>query len=766
MGQRDSSQQQRAEYLAAVAKMQRNAADVESGRFIGRRRCAPVPGGRRIRQRLLGVVMAVAALAIVAVLRLRLRLKAQPELLRDVADSVFLLGSNLAQTDDTDPRPLSYVAQVFYDSEYSASHIESQCSAVTPAVAAVSADVFMRQSARPQLVCGSLAIPEPAVNASAVAPRSFNFKAIINAKSAAQLDATKNLTSFSMRRAKILGWYNRSKYAFNSEFNLFPIRKPSTSPPTAPAELDPKVILVDSRLDLDQLTASRSHEMKITLSASSAKVLSPIRSGSSAIACGLVNDEIPHRYCLTHNIALHASMVPKREEVPDTGLDLPLAFGGLETSCGMDEDAYFLPGFGGGASKYMFEAMNVMDPVQEGDIPCDAWVDTPVFFISRWDTTNPYQFHQDALNTFIVYSLLDISVDEIQPVILDRRNKDGPYTTAWSHIFTSSKRLIDIRQLTNGIMMDLPASKKDPRICFKKAVWGMHGGISPLAMGGKTISSCSNAPLIEAFREFMLSRVRAELVQTPGLHSLPNWLPFPPTPTNQLPFEKKVYTRLWKQLQTGSADSIQLQDLYNTLSRKILTITYAIRGATTRSNTSPVSPLSQVHGNPLHPQSAAPPAIRAKDPSSLSRTVTNDDVVQSTIQNAAYAWSRKSGVNVEFRAVDFAKLPFEEQIAVAQGTDYFIGAHGAAFIHLLYLRRAPRSTVLELKPPERASLNFQFHNLAHRMGHGYEEVKYGFSRASAGSLDAEALEAVATKVAQQLRDMAAARGVGNDANEV
>ncbi|KAJ3099507.1 hypothetical protein HDU97_002996 [Phlyctochytrium planicorne] len=77
---------------------------------------------------------------------------------------------------------------------------------------------------------------------------------------------------------------------------------------------------------------------------------------------------------------------------------------------------------------------------------------------------------------------------------------------------------------------------------------------------------------------------------------------------------------------------------------------------------------------------------------------------------------------IRFRAVDFAELEFDEQVAVAQQTDIFVGTHGAHFIHLLYLRKAPVAAAIELQPPKRSSSNLQFRNLAMGIGHIYSRI--------------------------------------------
>ncbi|KAJ3072256.1 hypothetical protein HDU98_003952 [Podochytrium sp. JEL0797] len=433
---------------------------------------------------------------------------------------------------------------------------------------------------------------------------------------------------------------------------------------------------------------------------------SSIANGSTTIRCGLIDSVIPQRYCETSNIALNMDRVPQLNEM-DAGLDLPPKHAGvLESTCSVfDESTWTAKAFGGGAAGWMHSGGIISET---SDIPCSATVTTPVFFISRWDTTNPYQFHQDALNTFLVYSLLDLDPAEIQPVLLDRRSPDGPYTAAWSHLFGGGMRLLDVRQLRDGALDKLdPADGGSGNICFRQAVWGIHGGISPLSRNGRIKNSwCTHAPLMLAFRQFMIDRMRLAVL---GESAAATGVPLPVPERHKLDVEKDVERAI---LQRGWFD----MDEVLTIQEKVMTVTYAVRSAST--NPAPIESSvlsqSQIHGL----RANASPPVQSITPPKLSRFILNDDEVQQTIKEAVFDWSVKNGVSAQVRAVDFATLSFEDQVSVAQGTDYFIGPHGASFAYLLYLRKSlGKAAVLELKPPERTMGNHQFHNLATRLGH-------------------------------------------------
>jgi hypothetical protein len=62
----------------------------------------------------------------------------------------------------------------------------------------------------------------------------------------------------------------------------------------------------------------------------------------------------------------------------------------------------------------------------------------------------------------------------------------------------------------------------------------------------------------------------------------------------------------------------------------------------------------------------------------------------------------RSSVNV----ADFATLALKDQVDLVQQTDVYIGHHGAAMGHLLYLR--PESAMVEILPPWFSTFGFRY----------------------------------------------------------
>ncbi|KAJ3114996.1 hypothetical protein HDU96_001347 [Phlyctochytrium bullatum] len=423
--------------------------------------------------------------------------------------------------------------------------------------------------------------------------------------------------------------------------------------------------------------------------------------------------------------------------------ELPARFGVLTATCDLNEPAWFGGNmFGKGAADYLFAGTHIQSPTSRTTPRCTAWIETPLFFISRWDTTNPYQAHQDLLNTFRVFAALGISADAVQPVLLDTRGRDGPFAAAYASVFGGSRRLMGVKDLAG-----LVAGVDDGHLCLRTAVWGVHGGISPLARNGGHPEQCEGeSALVRGFAAFVLDRVR-ERVGVRGSTVLGGETETPPGEESKEEGKRTQVPGVREMLPVPQA--YRLDEDPRRVPR-VIKVTYAIRKSATPANpseggstldtvfdglkglnlTTPSPPqrlhpslealLSKRHnGNAKQaPWEAAEDARRR--PAQLSRVLANEGVLVAGLRQEVESWRpplteldavdatasaavealletesrrrRRSTVappawRAAFRAVDFATLSFQDQLAVAQDTDVFVGPHGAVFAHLMYLRR-------------------------------------------------------------------------------
>ncbi|KAJ3211020.1 hypothetical protein HDU67_004822 [Dinochytrium kinnereticum] len=487
----------------------------------------------------------------------------------------------------------------------------------------------------------------------------------------------------------------------------------------------------------------------------------PLYPRTSRILCGDLdtNFDLVERYCQTENIALDVLKLPGFIPFGKEHVERRPNEATVLARCGLNETQWFGGRMvGKGAAGWVFDGMEI-DGDSEKVVECAAWIETPLFFISRWDTTNPYQSHQDFINTFRVYSALGLSVRDFQPVFLDARLPDGPYTSLWATLFSSSKRLLDLNHIA-GI------APGGGRVCVRRAVWGVHGGVSPIARNGKEREACFNAPILEAFRSFVVDRLRetvgGEEEKTRAREVLKSGDLDGDNENALLESAKRVLEqdvvnadRGKRAIESLIPEELGYPEEYQDGIPLTLRVTYAIRDATTAPDpisdsflmkgvvdgiegfqdvTSSFSKMTNTTQALLMARGYAPPPQEKK---TLSRPLENQEDLIEALRIFISNWSphqttantatpaRSLPYRTHFRAVDFATLPIESQISIAQDTDLFIGPHGAVFVHLFYLRREPNAAVVELQPPERASGNYQFENMARRMGYNYTRVGIG-----------------------------------------
>lgn len=70
----------------------------------------------------------------------------------------------------------------------------------------------------------------------------------------------------------------------------------------------------------------------------------------------------------------------------------------------------------------------------------------------------------------------------------------------------------------------------------------------------------------------------------------------------------------------------------------------------------------------------------------------------------------------DFRLVDFAGVPFREQIEIARNTDVLVGMHGAGLTHTMFMEEG-RGALVEVQPDRLCHSGFR--NLAQTTGHAY-----------------------------------------------
>ncbi|KAJ3213893.1 hypothetical protein HDU67_002347 [Dinochytrium kinnereticum] len=580
---------------------------------------------------------------------------------------------------------------------------------------------------------------------------------------------------------------------------------------------------------------------------------SVIPANTSTLTCTTIDDSTPLVTCDARMMAIDLSRVLEWTEshAPPGGL--------LNFTCGLDEGRWFQGLVGGkGGPRVEVGKVGVLGWSLEGgvgwgrrasefleqdqEIRCDAWIDETLYFVKslfRWDTTNPYQAHQDFLNAFTSYASVrpPLFPNTTHPILLDT-HPDGPYIKAWSHIFSHTKMLYTLHDLADRIQT--LTGKIDATVCIKRGVWGAHGGVSPLSLQGSFVSKCFLNPLLSGFRAFLVdgwrrvngvSGQRGVLVsgvydpEVGDMRLDGSWRPVVECGGTVKKSRKKltVGTLIWRWMSKRwdvdhpqrilslflPVDSLGLLQKVSKGPLKghlvgvenWVGVGHRLDGQTnTPQNTTSHHPslwklLDLIHSTSTHPRKAhrilklpimITYAIRKSatlnSTARLTRVVSNEGEFLKMLERKVGRWNealeegwegverasvelfpspqlhrrggggsdfrsfsnpprphqdntlpavdggkctlpppslRRLWPRIEFRAVDFAVLEMDQQVAVAQGTDVMVGPHGASFVHEIFLRRAPVAGVLELQPRKRSVGNLQFRNLAMGMGHLY-----------------------------------------------
>ncbi|RUP44659.1 hypothetical protein BC936DRAFT_149163 [Jimgerdemannia flammicorona] len=323
------------------------------------------------------------------------------------------------------------------------------------------------------------------------------------------------------------------------------------------------------------------------------------------------------------------------------------------------------------------------------NITCSDWVDYPLFMVMRWDINNVYHIHEDFLQTYLGYSVMDLDADDTELIFLDNdpdvSNKRA--NAIWKSVFSrrSNKKvgnsLDTIRTLRDLANATTPGARY---LCLRSATFGLHAGLTTLSRQVAVSTECPSSPVLRAFADFMLTRL--------GLPPVYDTIPNEPTASATSILSISQYA-LSSDLRDAEITPLLERFPFTNLSEPPLIITFSSRVAT------------------------------VKGP--VERQITNEKALLSAMLTAIREKFQKEHITKPFifRRIDFAKVHLiREQIAILRESDVLVGAHGAAFVYSLYMPRW--GGVVELQHPSRM-YNFHFENIAKLTGREYSVLPIG-----------------------------------------
>ncbi|KAI1123049.1 hypothetical protein F5Y10DRAFT_281241 [Nemania abortiva] len=111
--------------------------------------------------------------------------------------------------------------------------------------------------------------------------------------------------------------------------------------------------------------------------------------------------------------------------------------------------------------------------------------------------------------------------------------------------------------------------------------------------------------------------------------------------------------------------------------------------------------------------------FRSKDKPIIVTFVKRRDSRRIKNQNALFAELGRRNARISIQMIDFAAIPFSEQLRVVQETDILVAAHGAGLTHAMFMRQNA-GAVVEIQP--RGLEHHGFKNVIGMRGLGYFRV--------------------------------------------
>ncbi|KAG2181116.1 hypothetical protein INT43_008698 [Umbelopsis isabellina] len=398
-----------------------------------------------------------------------------------------------------------------------------------------------------------------------------------------------------------------------------------------------------------------------------------IKPAEFAMMCSTVHLDIPENLCNTRNLLLNVEKLPQTP-LNDT-LDMFLSPGSLTANCQLKSFVHNVDQWGFGAVRWLQSGLaNETVTVNQvhHNTTCDAWVESDLYMVSRYDTGNVYHIHQDLLQAFIGLAALDMNVETTDLVFLDSDDRGiAAARSLWNNLFVGkphnrpAKPIQNIRQVIHDVQRRTSSPVKN--VCFQSATFGFHAGVTLFSREKARSTNCKDSIMLKSFVDWVLYQLDLPL----------NFDPYAiPGPSFGLDSSKLITP---PNTERPSVFTTQKTDL----SKKPLVITYLSRNPTSQI-------LSEHQDRVIH-----------NEPQFLEQ-------VQRTLE--LHFEHKKYDRGLVFRRINPADIPtMEEQIAMARESDVVFGPHGAALIYTSYI--PPYGGVVELQHFNRRG-NYQFANIA------------------------------------------------------
>ncbi|KAJ2963272.1 hypothetical protein NQZ79_g1657 [Umbelopsis isabellina] len=426
-------------------------------------------------------------------------------------------------------------------------------------------------------------------------------------------------------------------------------------------------------LAADQATVEEQNscETSVAQMAGSINTINSSKTADFSMICSMIHLDIPENLCHAKNLILDVDKLP--QELPIRSIDMFLSPGSLGAKCQLEETMYEVGNWGFGAARWLQSGLSDREVVEEQaheNTTCDAWVESDLYLVSRYDLGNVYHIHQDLMQAFIGLAAQDMNVETTEMVFLDS-DKGGisAAKSLWNSLFVGKSNIIKpirtIREVIHDVQKDAVGPVKN--VCFRSTTFGFHAGVTLFSREKGEQTECQESTMLKSFVDWVLYQL-----------DLPLNFNIPANPDSNFTLDT------FKLITPPNTDqpTTYLTDLTD-VAKKPLVVTFLSR-----------NPTSQ------------------KWPPNAERMIRNEipflDHMQYTLENHFVRKQKSRGL--VFRRINPADIPtMQEQIALARESDIIIGPHGAGLIYTSYI--PPYGGVIELQHPSRR-FNYQFSNIA------------------------------------------------------
>ena len=202
---------------------------------------------------------------------------------------------------------------------------------------------------------------------------------------------------------------------------------------------------------------------------------------NSKITC--FSNFLGEKFCEGENLLIDFTKIRENSK----NRHVSLATGALLGNCNLDSSF-------NAETLFNYSTKTIMSSFESKDhLQCKEIIDTPTYFVSRYEYANVYHTMTDFANAFLASLVTQTKIENWQIVLFDF-HAEVPLDEGWKDIFSPNrevKRVSDLIQHSNQI---------GGPICYRKAIFSLPGYLSPFR---GTLQPFVHGDFFKAFSNFV-----------------------------------------------------------------------------------------------------------------------------------------------------------------------------------------------------------------------------------------------------------------------